>query len=84
MLWAIYEQILRDCREVDGFTKADLHDFFLMEHFGSVSKRLFGRPCSLPKRRSSLLNKQEFSEFVESILAFMAQRGITIEMPGDW
>lgn len=83
LLWAIYDQILRDCPETNGFTRHDLHELFLIEHFGGESRRLFGRPCSIPKRRSSRLNKQEFSDFVESICAFMAQRGVTIQMPGD-
>lgn len=80
LLWAIYDQILTECREVDGFTKHDLHDFFLLQHFGEERRCLFGRWCAIPKRRSSRLNKQEFSDFVESILAFMAQRGVTIEI----
>lgn len=56
-----------------------------MNHFGEDHKVLFGRPCVTPKRRSSRLTKQEFSDFVESILAFMAERGVVIKMPGqDW
>ena len=85
LIWAIYDEIIDKCPEVAGFTNEELHEFFLMHHFGEEHKTLFGRPCVRPVRRSSRLSKQDFSDFVESILAFMAVRGVVIKMPGtDW
>lgn len=84
LLWSIYEEILdRGGEEMGGWTKEDLHEFFLITHFGSETKELFGKKRLVPLRRSSRLNKQEFSDFVETILRFMAERGICIPMPGD-
>ena len=83
-LWAIYGQILRKGgEELAGFDKNELHEFFLINHFGEEVKTLFGRKKVKPLRRSSGLNKQEFADFVESILRFMAQRGIYIESPEE-
>lgn len=84
LLWAIYGEILKKGGEtLGGWTKDDLHDFFLINHFGGDTRTLFGRKRIKPKRRSSKLNKQEFSNLVESILRFMAEQGVYIEMPSD-
>ena len=84
LLWMIYDQILeRGGEAMGGWTKEDLHDFFLLDHFGGEPKELFGRFRNIPFRRSSRLNKQEFSDFVEHIVRFMAHRGVVIDMPED-
>ena len=83
-LWAIYDYILRAGGEtMGGWTKDDLHEFFLITHFGSETKELFGRKRLKPLRRSSKLNKQEFSDFLETIFRFMAERGVYIPSPED-
>ena len=46
-----------------GWTKDDLHEFFLIDHFGENLK-LFGKKRLKPMRRSSRLNKMEFADFV--------------------
>jgi hypothetical protein len=82
LLWAIYTQILSvGGEEMGGWTKQDLHDFFLMSHFGEEVYEVFGRKRIRPLRRSSRLNKQEFSDFIAHIQQFMAERGIFIEDP---
>lgn len=84
LLWAIYTDIIRRGGEaMQGYTKEDLHEFFLGNHFGWEVKPLFDKKRQVPKRRSSKLNKQEFTDLVESILRFMAERGVYIEVPGD-
>jgi len=85
-LWSIYEFILeRGGEELAGWTKDDLHDFFLIEHFGGETHTLFGRKRIKPLKRSSKLNKQEFTDFLECIMRFMAQRGVYIPTPEeDW
>lgn len=83
-LWAIYDYILKHGGEaMGGWTKDDLHEFFLITHFGSETKELFGRKRLKPLRRSSKLNKQEFSDFLETIFRFMAERGVYIPSPED-
>lgn len=80
LLWTIYEQILdKGGAAVWGFTKEDLHEFFLISHYGSEVRELFGLKRLRPVMRSSTLSKSQFSEHVEFILHFMAERGVVIE-----
>jgi hypothetical protein len=84
MLWALYEDIIaRGGEQLGGWTKDDLHEFFLIEHFGADVKEAFGRKRLKPKRRSSRLTKMEFAEFVEFIVRKCAEFGIVLELPGD-
>lgn len=83
-LWSIYGFILdAGGEDLGGWTKDDLHEFFLMEHFGHEVKRIFGRKRLVPLRRSSKLNKQEFTDFIETIARFMAERGVYVPTPQD-
>jgi len=78
-LWAIYDEILKVGGEaMAGWTKDDLHEFFLQNHFGSEVKTLFGVKKRRPLRRSSKLSKIEFADFIESIYRFMAEQGVYI------
>jgi hypothetical protein len=82
LLWAIYTQILSlGGEEMGGWTKEDLHEYFLMSHFGEETYQVFDRKRLRPLRRSSKLNKQEFSYFIAHIQQFMAERGIFIADP---
>lgn len=85
-LWSIYEYILkRGGEDLGGWTKDDLHEFFLIEHFGGETRELFGRKRIKPLNRSSRLNKQDFTDLLETICRFMAQRGMCIPTPEeDW
>lgn len=84
LLWALYDQILTTGGEaMGGWTRDDLHEFFLENHFGTATKNYGGKSVDVPRRRSSRLSKQEFSDFVDSIVRFMASQGIFLEMPGD-
>lgn len=83
-LWSIYDYILRTGGEqMGGWTRDDLHEFFLITHFGSETRELFGRKRLKPLRRSSKLNKQEFTDFLETIFRFMAERGVYIPQPDE-
>ncbi len=80
LLWAIYGEILKKGGEgMGGWTADDLHEFFLCNHFGTEIREMFGKKRQVPMRRSSRLPKLEFSDFVESILRFMAEKGVYIE-----
>lgn len=78
----VYDTILREGGEaMRGWTRDDLHDFFLIDHFGSEVNELFGRKRHKPLRRSSRLSKQEFSDFIAHIQQFMAERSVFIPDP---
>src|SRR6185436_10832612 len=84
MLWALYTDIIdMGGEDLRGYTKEELHEFFLGNHFGWDIKDVFGKKKHVPRRRSSGLNKQEFSDYVESIARFMAERGVVLQMPGE-
>lgn len=84
LLWALYTDILRIGGEaMQGYTKEELHEFFLGLHFGTDVKSVFGKYRETPKQRSSKLNRKEFSEFVDHIVRFMAEQGVVLELPGD-
>jgi hypothetical protein len=84
LLWALYEEILKRGGEtLGGWTKEDLHEYCLGEHFGWAEHKAFGRTRMKPRRRSSRLAKLEFSDFVEFIVQRMAEHGIVLELPGD-
>lgn len=83
-LWMIYQQIIdRGGEAMQGFTRDDLHEFFLLEHFGGEAHELFGRKRLKPYRRSSRLTKTEFGELLDHIVRFMAERGVVLDMPED-
>ncbi len=82
MLWALYTDILRLGGEtMAGWTKEDLHTFFLQDHFGSEVLDIFGKKRQVPLRRSSKLSKAEFVEFCDHIIRFMAERGVPLSDP---
>lgn len=83
-LWLTYGKILETGGEdMAGWTKDDLHEFFLISHFGSEVRELFGRKRHVPLRRSSKLNKMEFVDFVSFIQRFMAERGVYLPDPNE-
>jgi hypothetical protein len=83
-MWALYDFIIRRGGvEMEGWTKDDLHEYFLQQHFGSRIITFMGDKKRVPLRRSSKLNKQEFTDYLEFILRFMAERGVYLPSPED-
>jgi NinB protein len=81
-LWWIYDNILTLGGEtMGGWTKEDLHEFFLCSFFGTEVRAMFGKKRQVPKRRSSRLSKIEFAELVDFIYRFMAQQGVVLPEP---
>lgn len=81
-LWWIYGEILKLGGNVmAGWDKDDLHEFFLGEHFGTVTKTVFGRKRRTPIRRSKSLSKTHFAELVDFIYRFMANEGVVLPEP---
>ncbi len=84
LLWSLYTDILKlGGPEMEGWEKEDLHQFFLIRHFGEEIKEMFGEKRRVPLRTSSGLNKQEFTDFIDSVVRFMAERGVVLHLPGD-
>jgi hypothetical protein len=83
-MWALYDFIIRRGGvEMEGWTTKDLHEYFLQQHFGSRIITFMGDKKRVPLRRSSKLNKQEFTDYLEFILRFMAERGVYLPSPED-
>ena len=84
-LWGcVYPSILKGGGEqLGGWTAEDLHDFFLIEHFGSEIIEGFGRKRHRALRRSSKLSTVEFKDLVEHIQRFCAERGIYVPDPDE-
>lgn len=84
LAWVLYQQILdRGGEAMRGWSTQDLHDFFLIQHFGADTIEAFGMKRLKPKRRSSRLTKMEFSDYLETIVRFMAEQGVVLSMPED-
>jgi hypothetical protein len=82
LLWALYQQIIdRGGEAMQGWEREDLHAFFLGNHHGWDKVRLFDQTRMRPMGRSSNLSKQEFSDYVDSIVRFMAERGVVLDLP---
>lgn len=82
LIWAIYTDIIKIGGEaMQGYTKEELHEFFLGLHFGIEEREVFGRVRVVPKMRSSKLSRKEFGEFVDHVIQFMAERGVVIVNP---
>ena len=79
-LWGVcYPAILEGGGEaLAGWTRDDLHDYFLGECFGWETLEGFGRKRLRPLKRSSALNKQEFSDYLLFLEARCADMGIVI------
>ncbi len=82
-LWGVvYPSILEGGGEsLRGWTTNDLHEYFLIEAWGSEVIEGFGRKRHKPLRRSSKLTKQEFSDYLSIIEAKCAELGIHIPEP---
>lgn len=85
-LWGVcYATIIRKGGEaLAGWTADDLHDYFLGEHFGWETLEGFGRKRIRPLRRSSKLNKQEFSDYIEFIHRKAAELCVYIPDPDEY
>jgi len=82
-LWGVaYPSILEGGGEaLAGWTRDDLHEYFLGECFGWEMLEGFGRKRMRPLKRSSALTKQEFSEYLNFLESRCIDMGITIPEP---
>ena len=84
-LWSTYQRIIdMGGEDMRGWTKDDLHSFFLENHFGAETiTGPRGMETTRPMRTSSRLSKIEFMDFVASIQQFMAERGVYLADPDE-
>ena len=82
-LWGVvYPAIMEGGGEaLGGFTRDDVHEWLLGECFGWEVLEGFGRKRMRPLKRSSALNKQEFSDYLTFIDTKCAEFGIVIPQP---
>lgn len=82
-LWGVaYPAILEGGGEaLAGWTRDDLHEYFLGECFGWETLEGFGRKRTRPLKRSSALTKQEFSEYLMFLENRCMDMGIVIPEP---
>lgn len=84
LLWAVYGEIIKKGGEaMAGWEPSELHDYFLLEHYGAETVEMFGKRKLRPLKRSSGMTKMEFSDHIEFILRFMANRGVYIETQSE-
>lgn len=82
-LWGVvYPSIIEGGGEaLRGWTRDDLHDYFLGECFGWETLEGFGRKRLRPLKRSSTMATQEFTDYLMFIEAKCADMGIVIPQP---
>ena len=82
-LWGVvYPAVIEGGGEaLAGWTRDDLHEYFLGECFGWETLHGFGRKRLRPLKRSSSLTKQEFTDYLMHIEAKCADMGILIPHP---
>jgi hypothetical protein len=69
---------------LEGWEAEDVHEYFLGEWSGWETLEGLGRKRLKPVRRSSKLNKQEFSDYIAFIQKRAAELGVYIPDPeGD-
>jgi hypothetical protein len=82
-VWGVcYPTILEAGGEtLRGWTATDLHELFLIEHFGHEVIEGFGRKRLKPLKRSAKLSTVEFSDFIAYIHRRAAEIGVVIPDP---
>ncbi len=78
-LWGLVYKTI--AAHLQGWDAEDIHEYCLGEWSGWETVEGFGRKRMKPLRRSSNLNKQEFSDYVDFIQRHMAEKGIVIPDP---
>jgi hypothetical protein len=64
-----------------GWTREDIHEYMLGECFGWETIEGFGRKRVRPIKRSSKLNRQEFSDYLLFLETRCSEMGIVIPEP---
>lgn len=67
-LWALHTLASRET----GYTPDELHELMLCKFFGTKDVELGGIKRTVPLKRSSARDKQEFREFLDAVEMFYA------------
>ena len=84
-LWGVvYSSIIEQGGEaLRGWNRDDIHEYFLGEYGGWQTLEGFGRKRMKPLKRSSNLNKQEFTDYLMFIEQKCLEMGIHIPEPNE-
>jgi len=77
-LWGVIYKTILDAGQLQGWDADDLHEYLLGEWSGWEVIEGFGRKRMKPIQRSSTLNKEQFSAYVDFIQRKMAELGVYI------
>lgn len=77
-LWGVVYPSILEHEQLRGWSPDDLHEYCLGEWSGWDITEALGRKRARPRMRSSRLNKQQFTDFVEFIKVRMGEHGIQI------
>lgn len=77
-LWGVIYRTILDSGQLQGWDAEDVHEYLLGEWSGWEVLQGFGKKRMKPIQRSSTLNKQQFSEYVDFIQRKMSSVGIFI------
>lgn len=77
-LWGVIYKTILDTGSLQGWDTDDLHEYLLGEWSGWEVIEGFGKKRMKPIQRSSTLNKEQFSAYVDFIQRKMAELGIFI------
>lgn len=77
-LWGVIYKTILDAGQLQGWDADDLHEYLLGEWSGWEVIEGFGRKRMKPIQRSSTLNKEQFSAYVDFIQRKMAELGIYV------
>lgn len=67
-LWALHQLASKET----GYAPDELHEFMLCKFFGTKDVELGGIKRTVPAKRSSAREKQEFREFLDNVENFYA------------
>lgn len=67
-LWALHALASKET----GYSPEELHELMLCRHFGTREIDISGHRMTVPLKRSSTRDKQEFREFLEAVESFYA------------
>jgi hypothetical protein len=82
-LWGVCYPTILQAGQLGNWTADDLHEFFLIDHFGSEIIEGFGKKRHRPLKRSSKLSTTEFMDYVAHIQQRCAELGIYIPDPNE-
>jgi hypothetical protein len=75
-LWALHAK----AAEVTGYSAEEMHELMLKRFFGVKEIKVGAVVLAVPLKRSSMRNKKEFNEFMESTEAFyISELGVWLE-----